>query len=65
MNVKEIEEAILQLSLKEVSKLTDWLIEYRAKSWDAEIEQDLESGKLDELLDEVDKEYVAGLASFL
>jgi len=65
MSVKQIEEAILQLSLKEVSKLTDWLIEYRAKSWDAEIEQDLEGGKLDELLDEVDKEYVAGLASFL
>ena len=65
MSVKEIEEAISQLSPKELSKLTDWLIEYRAKSWDAEIEQDLESGKLDELLDEVDKEYAAGLAIFL
>ncbi|APB34754.1 hypothetical protein GlitD10_2420 [Gloeomargarita lithophora Alchichica-D10] len=65
MNVKEIEEAILHLSPKELSKLTDWLVEHRAKSWDAEIEQDLESGKLDKLLDEVDKEYAAGLATFL
>lgn len=65
MSVKEIEDAILQLPPKELSKLTDWLIEYRAKSWDAEIELDLDNGSLDELLDEIDKEYEAGLATFL
>ncbi len=65
MSVKEIEEAILQLSPRELSKLTDWLIEYRAKSWDMKIEEDLDNGKLDEILDEVDKEYEAGLATFL
>jgi len=65
MSVKEIEDAILRLSSKELSQLTDWLIGYRAKSWDAEIERDLDSGSLDEFLDKIDKEYEAGLATFL
>lgn len=65
MSVKEIEEAILKLPPRELSKLTDWLLEYRAKSWDTEIEEDLDNGKLDKILDEVDKEYEAGLAKFL
>lgn len=65
MSVKEIEEAILKLPLSELSKLTDELLEYRAKSWDTEIEADLDNGNLDEILDEVDKEYESGLATFL
>jgi hypothetical protein len=65
MSVKEIEDAILQLPPKELSKLTDWLIEYRAKSRDAEIELDLDNGSLDELLDKIDKDYEAGLATFI
>ena len=65
MSVKEIQEAILKLPSTELSKLTDWLLEYRANSWDMEIEEDLNNGKLDEVLDEVEKEYEAGLATFL
>lgn len=65
MSVKEIQEAILKLPSTELSKLTNWLLEYRANSWDMEIEEDLNNGKLDEVLDEVEKEYEAGLATFL
>jgi hypothetical protein len=65
MSIKEIEAAILKLPKKELSKLTEWLIDYQAKSWDEEIEKDLEDGRLDSFLDEIDKEYNAGLASFL
>lgn len=59
MSIREIEAAIAQLPTKELSELTDWLIEYQARSWDKEIEKDLEDGCLDQLLDEVDKEYDA------
>ncbi len=38
------------------------LIEYRQQVWDRQIEDDLEDGRLDALLDEVDAEYEAGLA---
>ena len=62
MSVKEIEKAIIELPNKEISALMSWLAEYHAQLWDKQIEDDLDSGRLDALLTEVDKEYEAGLA---
>ena len=62
MTVQEIEAAIRQLSTKEVAKLSSWLADYEAEIWDKQIEQDLEAGRLDKLLAEVEAEYEAGLA---
>ena len=62
MSVKEIESAIIQLPSKEVSELMSWLSEHHARLWDKQIEEDLEAGRLDALLAEVDQEYDAGLA---
>jgi hypothetical protein len=62
MSVKEIEEAIAQLSAGDVAELMAWLEEYRAQLWDKQIEEHLETGRLDSLLAEVDDEYEAGLA---
>ena len=62
MSVKEIEAAISRLPGKEVAELMSWLAEHHAQVWDKQIEYDLESGRLDALLAEVDKEYEAGLA---
>jgi hypothetical protein len=39
-----------------------WLETYHAQVWDEQITQDLEAGRLDPLLAEVDKEYEAGLS---
>jgi hypothetical protein len=62
MTVKDIEAAITQLPAKELAELMAWLQEYHAAAWDQQIEDDLEAGRLDALLAEVDKEYEAGLA---
>lgn len=62
MSVKEIESAITQLNTQDVAELLIWLDEYHAQLWDEQIERDLESGRLDALLAEVDKEYDAGLS---
>ena len=62
MGVKEIETAITQLSAEDVAKLVGWLEDYQAQLWDKQIEEDLEAGRLDALLAEVDKEYEAGLS---
>jgi hypothetical protein len=62
MSVKEIEEAIAQLSAGDVAELMTWLEEHHAQIWDKQIEDDLETGRLDALLAEVDDEYEAGLA---
>lgn len=61
MGVKQIEEAITQLPPKELAELASWLEDYHAQVWDKQIEEDLEAGRLDALLTEVDEECEAGL----
>jgi len=65
MSIQELEMAIKQLSVKEVASLMTWLIDYHEQLWDRQIEDDLDMGRLDNLLDEVDREYAAGLAKSL
>ncbi len=65
MSIKELETAIKKLSVKELANLTTWLIDYHEQIWDQQIEDDLNSGKLNQLLDEIDREYKAGLAKSL
>jgi hypothetical protein len=62
MSVTEIESAIAQLPAKEVAELMAWLQDYHDRVWDKQIEDDLEAGRLDKLLAEVDEEHRAELA---
>ena len=62
MSVQEIETAIAQLPPSEVTQLMSWLADHHARLWDQQIEADLEAGRLDALLAEVDREYRVGLA---
>jgi len=62
MTVAEIERAIIQLPPQDLAELTAWLDEYRATKWDQQIEEDLETGRLDVLVSEAEGEYRAGLA---
>jgi len=61
MGVKQIEKAITQLPAKELAELVSWLEDYHAQVWDKRIEDDLEAGRLDALLAEVENEYESGL----
>jgi hypothetical protein len=61
MSVKEIETAITRLPTTEFAELMTWFDSYSAQMWDKQIEEDLEAGRFDALLAEVDKEYEAGL----
>jgi hypothetical protein len=62
MSVQELEVAIAQLPPRELAELTAWLVDYHAKVWDQQIGADLDAGRLDDVLSEVDREYKAGLA---
>ncbi len=53
---------LLITSKASLSKTT-WRIDHHEQIWDQQIEDDLDSGKLDQLLDEIDREYAAGLAN--
>jgi hypothetical protein len=62
MGIREIEKAIIKLPAEDLDKLAGWLEDYRAQMWDKQIEEDLEAGRLDATLVEVDEEYEVGLS---
>lgn len=62
MSVQEIERAITQLPENELTELMTWLQNHHHEVWDKQIESDLEAGRLDAFLAEVETEYSAGEA---
>ena len=60
--VKQIEASMKQLTSAERAELASMLIEKHHEEWDKQIEADLEAGRLDMWLEEVRKEYDAGLS---
>ena len=62
MKVEQIKVNVMNLSLPELMTFKQWRDQFVALQWDKQIENDLEAGRLDALLAEVDEEYEAGLA---
>lgn len=62
MSVHEIEAAITKLPEADLAVLAAWFSDYRHQLWEQQIERDLEGGRLDKLLAEVEKECDEGLA---
>ena len=62
MSLQEIEAAITKLPARELSQLATWFQAHHHGVWDQQISDDSDAGRLDNLLDEVDEEYAAGLA---
>jgi len=60
MTVTEIESAIEKLPPNEVSKLSKWLEEFEERIWDKQIERDLQNDKLQNLIEEAEKDYAEG-----
>ncbi len=60
MDVKEIESAIAQLPPAKMAELAQWFEEFHARVWDAQIERDLKSGRLDSLLKEAEQDLDSG-----
>lgn len=58
--VQEIEAAIEKLPKKEFWELTDRLMAKREDEWDRRIEADANSGKLDALFEQADRDFEAG-----
>ena len=58
--VKKIEEAIARLSKDNLAALREWFEEFDAKSWDDQFEDDVKSGKLDEMADKAIADFRAG-----
>ncbi|PRY20400.1 hypothetical protein CLV58_1587 [Spirosoma oryzae] len=57
---EQIQQAISLLPDEEYNKLTDWLTDHDFQRWDKQIDNELESGRLDNLTDELHQEYSDG-----
>jgi hypothetical protein len=59
MTITELEQTVIKLSEQELNRFRAWFDEFYAEIWDKQIEADAKSGRLDDLLAAVDKEYNA------
>ena len=60
MSVAEIEAAIKTLRKEDLAQFNEWYQEFLEDQWDEQIRQDVQAGKLDFLLEEVQREREAG-----
>ena len=60
MSLAEIKTAIEQLSFEERAELAAWLHGLRDDKWDEQMKRDIASGKLDDVLREVEEDIKAG-----
>lgn len=61
-NIKSIEKAIEALPPAELAEFRNWFAEFDAAAWDKQIEQDVLTGKLDQLAAEAFADLHAGSA---
>jgi len=60
MSVEQIKSAIAELSLEERAELAAWFHGWGDDEWDAQMKADIASGKLDQILRQVDEDVHAG-----
>jgi hypothetical protein len=58
--VEQIEQQIRELTAGEFSELRDWVLDQDWIAWDAQIQADARSGKLDQVIAEAEADYKAG-----
>lgn len=56
----EIQKAIIGLSAREQQQLARWFEEELEDAWDAQIEEDVKSGRLDHLIAQAEVDIAAG-----
>ena len=60
MSLAEIKSAIQQLSFEQRAELAAWLHGWNDDDWDEQMKRDIASGKLDDILREVEDDIQAG-----
>ena len=58
--VQELQSAVSQLSVEELARFRAWFDEFDAEVWDEQLEEDVESGKLDRLANRAIANFRAG-----
>ena len=63
--IEKLEQRIESLAPEDLAKFRAWFAEFDAQARDRQIEADLKSGKLNNLINEAREEFKAGKASEL
>jgi hypothetical protein len=58
--IEEIETAVTKLRAEDLSRFRAWFVEFDARAWDRQIEEDVAAGRLDALADEALADLRAG-----
>lgn len=58
--VKDIQEAVAQLSDDDLARFRSWFEDFDAKIWDEQFEDDVNAGRLDALADRALADFRAG-----
>lgn len=58
--IREIEQAVTQLSAQDLARFRQWFDEYDAQEWDEQFERDAKSGKLDDMAEKAIADFRAG-----
>ncbi len=58
--VESLQQQIQELSAEELAELRDWILELDWKLWDAQLDQDVQAGRLDALADAALRDHAAG-----
>ena len=58
--VDEIEAAISNLPPQDFARVRDWLLEHDHLNWDKQMEEDAAAGRLNHLVEEIEKDITAG-----
>ncbi len=59
-NILELEKAVQELSRHDLKIFRDWFLDFDAKIWDKQFEEDVVAGRLDALADEAIRDLQAG-----
>lgn len=63
--IEKLAHRIVNLPPEDLAKFRAWFAEFDVQAWDRQIEADLKSGKLDNLINEAHGEFKAGKARTL
>ena len=58
--IEKLEREVQKLSREELAAFRDWFRKYDSDEWDRQVENDVQSGRLDSLAEEAIAEHKAG-----
>jgi hypothetical protein len=60
MNLKELKQAVQQLSEQEFKVFEEWFDNFRAEVWDKQIKSDVQAGKLNKMAEQALSDFRKG-----